>query len=430
MALDQALIAYEEALDNLPSAQVKDHARKIEDQSKVLDVLIARDEIARQLAGDSMVLPATLIKITEQDRRLKDNVKAIIRIIGPSTLACWREAGQIPIGEDKPSSSPWWWLLDERATEPWYKYALKIALWIFIAIALSFIVEIVRRFVSGGVDVPSAIVQGLLALLVGSTLIQFARQLVEGISRQDGMRFRLKWRTQIILAVLLFILAVGMELSRPKIAAHYSDQGVDLRNAGQLSMAIENFQRAINLKPDDAIAHFNLASAYETVLDYDKAESEYRAAIQWDENLCAAYSKLAHLYILRRQDYVSALKLLDTGLNKIEAQRPGSGLSVEDWKRIKFSLLKNQAWAYLGLQHLVQAEDALTEALELRKDGAAAYCLQAKISDVRKNKESARTESEACVRYSKGQEDEIEPDWYSLAQERLAIEDQGKGSRK
>ncbi|HEY0100015.1 MAG TPA: tetratricopeptide repeat protein, partial [Pyrinomonadaceae bacterium] len=333
--LDEAINAYKAALDNIdniPLIRSTNSSQRGEDLQKVLSVLIARDKLAH-LLSNAIVNPTEMINVVEQDQRLRNDAKKIVSVVGQSALAHWRDAKQTLKKPDEPISFPWWWSLDEQVAEPWFIYALKTCLWLCIAVALSFTVEIVRRFVSSGVDLPSTIAQGLLALLVGGTLIQFARQLVEGISRQGGKKLQLKWRTQLILAVVLVTVAVVLELSRAKVVAHYSNMGVDQLNAGQLAGAIQNFQRGISLKPNDAIAHFNLASAYESVLDYDKAEAEYRAAIQWNKQLSPAYSKLARLYILRRNDPGAALMLLRAGLRETDAQSLGEGPTDDNWKR-------------------------------------------------------------------------------------------------
>jgi tetratricopeptide (TPR) repeat protein len=452
MTVGAAISLYEDAINNLLLKQNGSaRSRNDDDELKVMKVLVARDQIEHQMSGQPITVDI-LTRIAQQDRRLKESVKAINNIVGRSTLTSWRESRQ-------PPESAWWWSLELQETEPWYKLALTIFLWVCIAMALSFIVELVRRFVSSGVDIPSTILQGWLGFLVGSTIFQFAKQVAEVRSRQSNEKSASsKLRTRLILAVIIVLTALAMEYFRPTVAYYYSNKGVYERAGGQPSSPIESYQRSINLKPDDAIAHYNLASAYEAILEYEKAESEYLSAIRWNDQLYIVYPRLARLYILRRKDPANALRLIDTGLEKLDLleqdERALAALNDQErqeikksWQRTRFALWKDRGWAELNLEHYGQAENALKKALEIRKDGAAALCLLAQVLEqkarkletqpgkaqslkAQKAKDEAIFQWEQCIANSNLQKDEIEPDWLSLAHERTEPEEESQKEKK
>lgn len=448
MAIGAAISLYEEALNNLLLKRNRSARREADDELKVMNVLVARDEIEHALSGQTITVDV-LARIAHQDRRLKESVKAITNIVGRSTLSDWRETRQ-------PPASAWWWSLDLQGTEPWYKLALTIFLWICIAMALSFIAEIVRRFVSSGVDIPSTILQGWLGFLVGSTIFQFAKQVAEVRSRKSGEKgVPSRFKTRLLLALIIVLTALAMEYFRPTVAYYYSNKGVYEREGGQPSSPIENYQRSINLKPDDAIAHYNLASAYEAILEYEKAESEYLSAIRWNDRLYIVYPRLARLYILRRKDPANALRLIDIGLEKLDLlEQDDQALAAlseqerqdikKNWQRARFALWKDRGWAELNLEQYGQAENALKKALEIRKDGAAARCLLAQVleqrarkletqqdkaqkSKAQKDQDEAIFQWEQCIAHSNLQKDEIEPDWLSMAHERTEAEEELRG---
>ena len=63
------------------------------------------------------------------------------------------------------------------------------------------------------------------------------------------------------------------------------------------------------------------------------------------------------------------------------------------------------------------SQDDLKRALALRADGAAAHCLLAKVLEAKQNQKAAMQEWGACLLNQNA--DFVEPDWLSLARERL-----------
>ena len=429
--LDDAVSAYAKAITKLTSEEAG------KSKAVVIDVLNARDKVARAFTDAQSVESEVMMRVNELDQTLKSAVSRINSIAGQS-LAEWRESFQ-------PGENAWWWWLDvHRHTEPKLisipaVFTLVTWLcWISIAFSLTFIMEFARRFAGAGVDLPGIVLQGLLTLLVGGAIFQLVVQVAGRFSSSigkpgDNSKFRLLLA---MLAIASVATAMGIELFRSTIVDHYNNKGVAEKLNGQQTAAIGSYQRAISLKPNDSLAHYNLASAYEGALDYDKAESEFQNAISCDDQYALAYNRLGRLYMLRRGDYVSALMLLKTGLEKLDVMREHSLLNEGDYRDIRFTLLRNRGWAYFGLGYFTQAANDLRLALEIRPQGAVAHCLLAQVLEAEKNpqrdQEKANEEYERCVTDSLVYSD-IEENWLSLARERLLSESpelQKKGKSK
>jgi DNA-binding winged helix-turn-helix (wHTH) protein/Flp pilus assembly protein TadD len=216
----------------------------------------------------------------------------------------------------------------------------------------------------------------------------------------------------LLLATVLGVSAVCLTgLGLPTLARHYNDRGVALQKDARTLEAIESFRRAIMLRSNYAAAHYNLADTYERLPAYDKALEEYQKAIESDPLFYESYNNLARLYIKRRNDYSAALELLDH-----EANLSPRELSV------RYSLLKNYGWADFELHHSDQAEISLRKAIELDSYRGAAHCLLGMVLDAESKRRAADTEWEECLRYSN--QEEVEPEWRVIAQERQDKEGQ------
>ena len=394
---DAAIIAYREALDALRASENADAA------AGTLRVLLTRDAVAQASSGTTT--PEALTELAALDGQLQAAAPIIVAAVGGDTLARWRASAG-------PPSYAWWWSLDEivaaNEPKPWLGWALLAGF--FVTLSVSFIAEISARFLAGQPDffgVFSTLTQALLALLAGGALTRAGSRWIDGLLAARGIArpAHAYWKTA--LALLVLVVVLGLRLSLPAFARTYSDRGVRQQAAGRVTSAIYSYQRAISLAPDYALAHYNLGSAFEDILQYDKALVEYQTAIQNDPQIYFAYNNLARLYMLQKHDYVSALRLLERGVD-LKPTEPAVG----------YSLLKNRAWAYLALKLPGLAEADLRQALELRPEGAAAQCLLAQVLEARGKPADALPFWENCVAYY-GPQENVEPDWYATARERV-----------
>ena len=401
VTLSEAISAYQTALENLPSQKAEDSP------SKLMRVLLARDVVAQTLSNNQVRTPEALNRIVQLDQRLRASAKTVVGTIESATPTTWRESVQPPL-------SAWWWFLDELAApQPDPLWAILSAILIFISLGLA--AEISIRFLSNGADflgVFGVLSQLLLILLTGSTFTKAGAEEIERVLSRLGVarQFHPQWK--IGLAIALLVIVLVLKLSLPNIARYYNDQGVRDQQNGLVTSAITSYQRAISLSSDYAQAHYNLATAYEDVLEYDKALGEYQTALRADPRLYPAYNNLARLYMVSRNDFADALALLNTALEI----KPD--LDNAQRTQVQYSLLKNHGWANFGLKYLVLAESDLRQALTLRQDGAAAHCLLAQVLEAQSNPKAALSEWETCLRYEKS--DNVEANWLGLARERLS----------
>src|SRR5206468_1981624 len=88
-----------------------------------------------------------------------------------------------------------------------------------------------------------------------------------------------------ILSLLVVLIIVPGAQSAPAATASKSEIarqikfGAEMAKQGNWREAIFRWQRVRTLSPDNPRIHNNLAVAYESLGEYDKAEAEYRAAL-------------------------------------------------------------------------------------------------------------------------------------------------------
>jgi tetratricopeptide (TPR) repeat protein len=404
-SLSDAVAEYEQALSVTSTEEPGTQS------SRLLKMLLARQAVSLALKSESPSSVTLFQKIVNLDKTLRLRIEDLEASTKEAVKLEWRETIQ-------PSPEDWWWPSDIPKNKFLSRILIVLA-WIAIAIALSFIVEVVKRFLSGGVDVASTVLQGLVALLVGGTAVQMARQVI-GL-KDDSYAAERVSALHYLLAVLFVFIAFVMHIALPKVASYYSDQGVLQKKAGHIVKAIDNYERSVSLKPDDSLSHYNLGLAYEEVLEDDKAESEYRAALRWDDSQCFAYNRLAHLRIARHQGYSEALGLTNIALSKLNAFAKDRAINEDGLRRLHYSLLVNRAWAHLGLKQPLLAQQKLLEAKLLRPDAAGAHCLLGQALNELKDLSGARDEWETCVADAgELQQPDVDAEWISTAQEGIS----------
>ncbi len=89
------------------------------------------------------------------------------------------------------------------------------------------------------------------------------------------------------------------KLSRPQLAATYSNRGIILANHGDLEKAIEDQNTAIALDPDSARAHVNRGNVYYRTDHHNEAVADYNQAITLSQG------KLAPAYFNRAKSHLA-----------------------------------------------------------------------------------------------------------------------------
>ena len=86
------------------------------------------------------------------------------------------------------------------------------------------------------------------------------------------------------LFAILVMTAGGCSSGRGDAAAQQEQFGVRMAKMNLWREALFRFERAVEMNPDDAMAHNNLAVAYEANGDFENALREYREAIRLDKS--------------------------------------------------------------------------------------------------------------------------------------------------
>ena len=136
--------------------------------------------------------------------------------------------------------------------------------------------------------------------------------------------------------------------------------------SGNTTTAIDSYNIALELSPDNPFIRYNLASVYEQV-DPQQAISNYQTAAQKDSPIKAdALNNLARVYI-RKGD-------LEKAGNVLKALNSRDSLT-------QAVLYKNRGWLQFEDGNLDQALTFLNQSIELDPTRADAYCLMAMIKE-------------------------------------------------
>ena len=83
---------------------------------------------------------------------------------------------------------------------------------------------------------------------------------------------------------------------KPDYALAYNNRGIAYNNLGQYDRAIEDYDKAIELNPDYAHAYYNRGYSYDDLKQYDRAIEDYDKAIELDPNDADYYTNRARAY--------------------------------------------------------------------------------------------------------------------------------------
>ena len=171
----------------------------------------------------------------------------------------------------------------------------------------------------------------------------------------------------------------------------FSNYGIILKNLGKSEEAEASFRKAIEIKPDYAIAHSNLGMILRNRGHLKEAELSTRKAIELKSDLADAHSNLGNILIdlgNLQEAKLSLLKAIEINPNSADAYLNLGKIFryLGNLQEAKLSLLKaieinpNSADAYLNLGkifrylgNLQEAKLSLLKAIEINPDFADAY---------------------------------------------------------
>jgi hypothetical protein len=205
--LDEALAAYEAALRQVTCASAQR-------ETALLRILIARDRVASHTAPGA-VDGEPFRWLIALDQELKGRAGFVVRSMAPATLASWRESWH-------PLDPPWWWSLDTIADDRAASALWPVAVALCLSVSVSLATEIATRFLRDGPDslaVFTAVSQGMVALLAGSSLTPVGRQWIDRLAAAFGVRSaRLRARLNFAIAAAVLLVIAAVRLSLPSIA--------------------------------------------------------------------------------------------------------------------------------------------------------------------------------------------------------------------
>lgn len=135
----------------------------------------------------------------------------------------------------------------------------------------------------------------------------------------------------------------------PSSPNNHNNLGDVYGRRGDKQRALQEFQTAIQLKPDYGDAYHNLANTYRELNQLDKALENYQKALQFNPNLWQSYQNMAAIYFEQAQ-YDKALEAVAKGV-KIAPKIP--------------NLWNNLGIIYLTLGERDKAKQAFNTALTL-----------------------------------------------------------------
>lgn len=327
-----------------------------------------------------------------------------------------------------------------------------------LTISLSLLTPLVSRFWEGGPDqgIVAIIFPSVVALMTGGgALTKTGRHVMEKILTSLGLPKY--WWDEVIclLAALLALSIICTWYLLPVISMVYTAQGDDAKAAGQSIMAVRRYDRAINLDPNNAEAHYKLATLYRnSPPQFAEATTQYELAVQ-NSALKPEFALDAHnslmRFALRKREFDQAetwLRLCQTQLApplkqqcatedlaqaylKEQKYTEASALLLSDRQlngsfqqyglERHYRLLTQLGQAFLGQKLPAAAEETLRQATGLQNDRASAHCLLAQALEQRSEQKRANAEWELCIAYSRLDHPD-EAIGFNTARQRLAAQ--------
>ena len=178
----------------------------------------------------------------------------------------------------------------------------------------------------------------------------------------------------------------------PQEHVFYNNRGIDYGEKGEVDLAIKDFTKAIELKPDYAFAYNNRGAVYRTKGEHDLAIKDCNKAIQLKSDYAEPYSNRGSAY-RNKGDYDRAIKDYDTAI-KLKSdfaqayynrglayhEKGEFDLAIEDYSKAitlkpkLFHPYYNRGNAYLREGYFDKAIEDYTKAIELNPELGPAYC--------------------------------------------------------
>ena len=147
------------------------------------------------------------------------------------------------------------------------------------------------------------------------------------------------------------------ETARIHLTDAYYNRGTAYAEKGDFDRAIEDFDKVLELNPEDAAAYFNRGTAHSALNQHEKAIENYNKAIELDPNLAMAYNNRGLAYY---------------SLNKHDEAMAEYNKAIELDQNLALAY-NNRALGYYSLNKHDEAIAEYNKAIELDPNLAMAY---------------------------------------------------------
>ncbi|USR89825.1 tetratricopeptide repeat protein [Phormidium yuhuli AB48] len=412
-ALERALAEYEGILQELEDGEDTERSPSSE---ACLQILLLRDKIQSQVTREHSPSTQAVLRLISLDERLSQQGGLIAKTL---PLDKFRDL------IDPPESAWWWYVQPDKEIHPWdtFNWLWELLTVPILASNFALVAAISSRFLAAGPDALGAfatISQGLIALFAaGAPLSQVGQEVIERWLTAFNLPKYLWHEAKLTLALTVFLGLLGFQSYLPNIARFYVRRGIAAQRQFQTTIALAQFQRALELDPNNMEAHFRLGNLYEDLLEFEQAKAEYRVALLGD--CIEAYNNLGRLYIVRPRDYTGAATLLRQGQLKLENRDMVEiqFCSSASLPALESALLKNLGWARLMQGRPLDAQSELRQALEINPYDGASHCLLAQALEAQNEDPAEVLERwQQCYALARGLNPE-EDNWLEMARQRL-----------
>lgn len=142
-----------------------------------------------------------------------------------------------------------------------------------------------------------------------------------------------------VLALLMGLCACTKKAAEPTWQERY-DLGVRYLSEGNYQEAIIAFTAAIEIDEMKVLAYLGRGDSYSELLEYEKAKSDYLAALEMDSSIPDVYLKLSRLYC-KTEKLNAAINILYTGL--LHCQDP-DGLLLTEYRKNLVPVAKQECY--------------------------------------------------------------------------------------
>jgi tetratricopeptide (TPR) repeat protein len=213
--------------------------------------------------------------------------------------------------------------------------------------------------------------------------------------------------------------AIALE---PEDAVAYYNRGVSYLVLEQYERAIEDYDKAIELKPDYADAYNNRGLSYSLIKETQRALFDYDKAIEIDPNNSEVYYNRGNSYTDLKQyeraiaDYDKAMEI-EPSLAGVYRNRGNSNAGLGEFERaiadydkaieimpVYIEAYINRGISYARMEEFARAIDDFTKAIGLQPENSSAYALRSMIYTNINKFDVAIVDIKRAISYDKNQE--------------------------